>query len=109
MIDTRSINGYEIVSTLGRNPSGGRITYLAKKDDLQVVLKQFQFAKGADWSGFKELEREINILKGLQHSKIPRYIESFESESGFCLVQEYIAAPSLAEVRSLFRLLPPNP
>jgi serine/threonine protein kinase len=65
-----------------------------------VVIKQFQFAKGADWSGFKELEREISILKGLQHPQIPRYIESVESETGFCLVQEYIAASSLAEVRS---------
>jgi serine/threonine protein kinase len=97
---TQTIADYEIIGILGRNSSAGRNTYLAQNGDRQVVIKQFQFAKGADWSSFKELEREISILKGLQHKQIPRYIESFESETGFCLVQEYIPAPSLAEVRS---------
>jgi serine/threonine protein kinase len=96
----QTIADYEILGILGRNSSAGRITYLAQKGDRQVVIKQFQFAKGADWQGFKELEREIIILKGLQHKQIPRYIESFESESGFYLVQEYIPAPSLTEGRS---------
>ncbi len=96
----QTIADYGILGILGRKPSSGRVTYLAQKGDRQVVIKQFQFAKGADWSSFKELEREISILKSLQHPQIPRYIESFESETGFCLVQEYISAPSLAELRS---------
>jgi serine/threonine protein kinase len=96
----QSIANYEIIDILGRNNGAGRITYLAQNGDRQVVIKEFQFAKGADWSGFKELEREIIILKGLQHPQIPRYIDNFEHETGFCLVQEYIPAPSLAEVRS---------
>lgn len=100
MIDTQKIAGYQILITLGRNTSGGRVTYLAEKDERQVVIKQFQFAKGSDWGELKELEREISILQSMQHPHIPRYIESFESEQGFCLVQEYISAPSLAEVRS---------
>jgi serine/threonine protein kinase len=100
VIDTQKIAGYQILRTLGRNNSGGRVTYLAEKDERQVVIKQFQFAKGSGWGELKELEREISILKSLQHPQIPRYIDSFESEQGFCLVQEYIPAPSLTEVRS---------
>jgi serine/threonine protein kinase len=100
VMETQQIAEYQILKTLGLNASGGRATYLAKVGNRQVVLKQFEFAKGAEWGKLKELEREIGILKALQHPKIPRYIESFESKTGFCLVQEYIAAPSLAEVRS---------
>jgi serine/threonine protein kinase len=97
---TQAIADYEILSTLGRNSSGGRITYLAQKGDRKVVIKQFQFAtSGSDWSGWKALEREVDILKGLQHPKIPQYIESLELDSGFCLVQEYIPAESLGVQR----------
>lgn len=100
MTNDATISGYKILSRIGLNISGGRATYLVEKEEQNFVLKQFQFAKGANWSQFKELEREISILKELQHPQIPRYIDAFESEQGFCLVQEYIPAPSLAEVRS---------
>jgi serine/threonine protein kinase len=51
---------------------------------------------GANWSGFKAYEREIGILQQLAHPRIPRYLDSFETKSGFCLVQEYKNALSLA-------------
>lgn len=96
---------YEVVRELGRNREGGRITYLATDSSLnppqQVVIKEFRFAAaGANWSGFKAYEREIAILQELQHPRIPRYLNSFETKSGFCLVQEYKNAPSLAQRRS---------
>jgi serine/threonine protein kinase len=90
-------SAYKTVQTLGRNAKGGRVTYLAQKGDRQVVVKQFQFATGASWAELKEIEREVSILKSLDHPGIPKYIESFEADNGFCLVQEYIAAPSLSE------------
>jgi serine/threonine protein kinase len=34
----------------------------------------------------------------LDHPRIPKYIDSFETEDGFCLVQEYIDARSLAKI-----------
>jgi serine/threonine protein kinase len=100
MADKPIMNNYSIIRSLGFNASGGRVTYLVEKNDHRFVLKQFQFAKGADWGGFKELEREVAILRELEHPQIPRYVESFETDSGFCLVQEYIDSPSLGQVRS---------
>lgn len=97
-----SANGYQIVKYLGCNHSGGRTTYLAT--DLQsnlVVIKQFQFARTAEWSGYKAVEREIQVLKSLDHPQIPKCIEALEVESGFCLVQEFIEADNLAVPRSL--------
>ncbi|MBD1803883.1 serine/threonine protein kinase [Microcoleus sp. FACHB-SPT15] len=97
-----SNQGYQISQELGRNREGGRITYLATSTSLgyQVVLKQFCFAQsGSSWSGFKAYEREINVLRQLDHPGIPRYLDSFENRDGFCLVQQYVNARSLAEIR----------
>lgn len=91
--------GYKINKQLGRNRFGGRITHLAEVENSknQVVIKEFRFADvGTDWSGFKAYEREIEVLKQLNHPRIPSYLTSFETPQGFCLVQEYKDAPSLA-------------
>ncbi|NEQ75922.1 MAG: protein kinase [Okeania sp. SIO2C9] len=92
--------GYQVSKELGRNLQGGRITYLASSltSNKQVVIKEFRFAiADGSWSAFKNYQREISALKQLKHSQIPCYLNSFETESGFCLVTEYIDAPSLAE------------
>ncbi|MEH2269911.1 MAG: serine/threonine-protein kinase [Nostoc sp.] len=93
-----SQQGYQVISELGRNREGGRITYLANvlNSNQQVVIKEFCFAcASADLSGVKTYEREIEILQQLNHSRIPRYIDSFEMLGNFYLVQEYKNAPSL--------------
>ena len=98
-----SEHGYQLLRELGRNREGGRITWLASKVDTgeQVVIKQFCFAQsGSSWSGFKAYEKEIQFLKKLNHPGIPHYLSSFDRPDGFCLVQEYINAPSLAETHS---------
>jgi serine/threonine protein kinase len=85
--------GNSIASTPTRS-SGGM-------GGVPVVIKQFQFAKhGNDWSDYEAIEREIQVLRGLNHPGIPRYLGSFQTATGFCLVQEYKDAPSLAIPRS---------
>ncbi|BAU66836.1 serine/threonine protein kinase [Stanieria sp. NIES-3757] len=96
--------GYQIVEELGRNREGGRITW--KGSDLSsqatVVIKQFCFATiGSSWSGYKAYEQEIHLLQQLNHANIPRYLGSFETENGFCLVQEYKNAQPLAVKKNL--------
>ncbi|MDY6897697.1 MAG: serine/threonine-protein kinase [Cyanobacteriota bacterium] len=91
--------GYQVNKELGKNRLGGRITHLAEVENSnnQVVIKEFRFADiGTDWSGFKAYEREIEVLKQLNHPRIPSYLTSFETPQGFGLVQEYKDAPSLA-------------
>jgi serine/threonine protein kinase len=98
-----SSHGYQVTRELGRNREAGRITYLATAQNLeqQVVIKEFRFAVAdANWSGFKAYQREIEMLQQLEHPRIPRYLDSFETKVGFCLVQEYKNAPSLVERRS---------
>ncbi len=104
--------GYQVIRELGHNRAGGRVTYLASRTptaaptpdvtpdpaDL-VAIKQFQFASTSDagWAGYEAYQREIQVLQGLNHPGIPRYLDSFESPRGFCMVQEYKSAESLAQ------------
>ncbi|MFB2978374.1 protein kinase [Microseira sp. BLCC-F43] len=95
--------GYQIERELGHNKSGGRVTYLATntKTATPVIVKQFQFARvGATWSDYHAHEREIELLQQLNHPSIPKYLNSFETTDGFCLVQEYKPAASLAQPES---------
>jgi serine/threonine protein kinase len=66
----------------------------------RVVIKQFQFAKGSGWSQFKEIEREMQVLKDLQHRGIPRYIGSIQTDDGYSIVQEFKDAQALSIPRS---------
>ncbi|MEH1765553.1 serine/threonine protein kinase [Nostoc sp.] len=98
-----SQQGYQVITELGRNSEGGRIAYLANvlNSSQQVVIKEFCFTRAsADLSGVKAYQREIEILQQLNHSRIPRYIDSFEIPGVFYLVQEYKNAPSLGSKRS---------
>ena len=95
-----SAHNYQIIRELGRNREGGRISYLATTLDetQQVVIKQFRFAQvSTSWQGYKAYQREIEILQSIDHTRIPKYLASFETADGFCMVQEYKNATSLAE------------
>jgi serine/threonine protein kinase len=118
--------GYQVIRELGHNYNGGRVTYLAidletnspaipelsqhgvtepnlsncAEQSRRVVIKHFQLSQSSSWSGYGAIEREIQVLQGLNHPGIPRYLDSFPTETGFCLVQEYKQAESLAQSRS---------
>jgi len=94
---------YQVEQELGQNRAGGRVTYLAT--DLRtrqpVVIKQFQFARSdSTWLNYDAYDREIQLLKQLDHPGIPRYLDSFQTADGFCMVQEYKPATALSTSRS---------
>ncbi|MEO0014758.1 MAG: hypothetical protein RLZZ535_3147 [Cyanobacteriota bacterium] len=96
--------GYQIKAELGRNREGGRITWKAieMKTQKTVVIKQFCFAQAnSSWSGYKAYSQEIAVLQKLSHPNIPQYLNSIETDNGFCLVQEYIDATSWHDFRQL--------
>jgi serine/threonine protein kinase len=97
------LQGYQVIRELGRNAAGGRVVYLCQtltEPSEQVVIKQFQFAKGSGWSQYKEIEREMQVLKDLNHPGIPRYIGSLQTDDGYAIVQEFKDAPALSIPRS---------
>ncbi|NER38110.1 MAG: serine/threonine protein kinase [Oscillatoria sp. SIO1A7] len=97
-----SDRGYQVIRELGSNLAGGRVTYLATSTESQkqVAIKMFQFASsGASWAAYDAYQREIQVLQGLDCPGIPSYLDSFQTPTGFCLVQEYKEAESLAVAR----------
>ncbi|NES70191.1 MAG: protein kinase family protein, partial [Okeania sp. SIO2D1] len=98
-----SSQGYQIIREIERHQNEGEVTYqgLAIKQDQEVVIKEFRFADSdANWAGFEAYEREVEILKQLQHPRIPNYVDSLETTEGFCLITKYQQGNSLAERRS---------
>ncbi|NEQ77753.1 MAG: protein kinase [Okeania sp. SIO2C9] len=98
-----SSHGYQIIREIERHQNEGEVTYqgLALKQDQEVVIKEFRFADSdANWAGFEAYEREVEILKQLQHPCIPNYVDSLETTEGFCLITKYQKGNSLAERRS---------
>ncbi|MEH1934643.1 MAG: serine/threonine-protein kinase [Nostoc sp.] len=95
---------YQIQRQLGNN--GIRQTWQAL--DLQasdgenstVVVKLLAFGGTVQWDDLKLFEREAQILKQLNHPRIPRYIDYFcidDRTLWFGLIQEYIPGESLKD------------
>lgn len=71
----------------------------------EYTLKFLAFSPQLQWEEVKLFEREAQVLKTLNHPKIPRYHDYFETESPrdnsllwFALVQDYIKGHSLQEL-----------
>lgn len=97
MVDQMLMGRYEVQKQLGKNP--GRKTLLALDHQTQelVVVKLLTFSEDFEWQSLKLFEREAEVLKSLDHPAIPYYLDYFEVERGFALVQSYINAGSLEE------------
>lgn len=95
-------HSYRVEKELGHNRAGGRVTYLATHllTQQSVVIKQFQFAKTNQWSDYDVYDRELQVLKDLNYPGLPRYLESFQTNDGFCMIQEYKQATPLSVSRS---------
>ena len=92
---------YQLERQLGQN--AGRETWLAKdlqKENELVVVKLLAFGGNVQWEDLKLFEREANVLKALDHPRIPKYRDYFSIDDRslwFGLVQEYIQGESLRE------------
>ncbi len=94
---------YQLKQKIGQN--AGRQTWLA--EDLQatpaelVIVKLLAFGGEVQWDDLKLFEREAQVLKQLNHPRIPKYRDYFsidERSLWFGLVQDHIPGASLKEL-----------
>ncbi|WP_414543232.1 serine/threonine protein kinase [Nostoc sp. CCY0012] len=99
---------YQLQQQLG-NTIAGRQTWLA--EDLNhanhelVIVKLLVFSAELHWDDLKLFEREAQVLKNLNHQRIPRYRDYFlvdqqpgSSLSWWGLVQDYIPGFTLQDL-----------
>jgi serine/threonine protein kinase len=94
---------YQLKQKLGQN--AGRQTWLAedlaKQPTEPVIVKLLAFGDQVQWDNLKLFEREANILKQLNHPRIPKYRDYFSIDDRilwFGLAQDYIPGSSLKEL-----------
>ncbi len=98
---------YQLQQQLGQNP--GRQTWLAQDVEVSpaesVIVKLLAFHPQMQWDEFKLFEREAQVLKQLNHPRIPRYRDYFsldkDTGAGLCwfgLVQQYIPGTSVQQL-----------
>jgi uncharacterized protein YjbI with pentapeptide repeats len=108
------IYGYQVQEKLSEHQHGERISYLAK--DLNFIgseasIPEQQLVVIKEWrervndphaaDDYAHYLPEIQRLQQLNHLNIPRYLDSFATPTGFCVVRTYQPGISLAELHSL--------
>ncbi len=107
-----SIYGYQLLEELSTHADGQRISYVAKdlKLDRLVVVKAWKqqvgvasqnenrYAPSLDYATYLP---KIELLQKLDYPNLPRYLHSFATPTGFCVVREYQQGVSLAELGTL--------
>jgi len=94
-------NQYEILSLIGKGGIG--TTYLVndKSDNIEKVLKTLDLSEVKDWKEVELFEREVKVLKNINHPQIPDYYDNFElkrnNEILYTLVMEYVEGKNLHE------------
>lgn len=68
---------YELDRELGRGAQG--IAYLARDRDSgdRVVVKRLSLPMAPDWKSIELFEREAEVLRQLDHPRIPSYLDEF--------------------------------
>jgi serine/threonine protein kinase len=96
-IGTVLVDRYQIKEQLSQKT--GRKTFIALDLELQdlVIVKILTFNQEFNWDDLKLFEREAIVLQNLDNPAIPKYLNYFDIEGGFALVQTYLEARSLAE------------
>lgn len=92
---------YQLQQKLGS--AANRQTWLATDLSIhphQLVVVKLQAFVDVQWQDIKLFEREVQVLKHLNHSQIPQYQDSFYLDDlhWFGLVQQYIPGLSLQKL-----------
>jgi uncharacterized protein YjbI with pentapeptide repeats len=96
--------GYQVFDQLSTCAERGQITYVAHDLNCErlVVIKEWSasdhHAPSLDYANYLP---KIELLQKLNYPNLPRYLNSFATPTGFCIVREHCPGVSLAELGTL--------
>ena len=99
---------YRVMEPLGAGGAGQTFRGVDTQTHQDVAIKVLSLKKIGEWKTFDLFEREIAVLRTLEHPGIPRYVDSFEApDSGdYFLVMELIEGRTLQDGLGDKRLTP---
>lgn len=93
------VNGYKIISQLGRGANGITYECTSRERSGPLALKALPLSALASWKALDLFEREAKTLRSLSHPAIPEYIDFFQldrqGDAVFALVQRKATGKSL--------------
>ncbi|RPI77057.1 MAG: serine/threonine protein kinase, partial [Planctomycetaceae bacterium] len=92
------IGGFRLESELGRGVTGIVFRAHGAQDPQPVALKVARFTSGSNWKLNTRFRQEAEILAGLDHPQIVRYINHGVDGRRQFLAMELLAGPSLQQV-----------
>jgi len=90
---------YQIMDPLGRGGGGRTFRAIDRATSREVAVKVLSLRDtGGDWKRFDLFEREVAVLRTLDHPGIPHYIDSYASErtGDYFLVMELVRGQPLS-------------
>ena len=92
-----TLGDYELVDVLGRGGMGTTWRARSISSGAEVALKLLDIGRVDDWKAVELFEREVAVLRSIQHPSVPAYVEAFEREdgAGLVLVQELAPGETL--------------
>lgn len=111
-----NVYGYQVLEELSTHANGQRISYVAidRQLDRLVVIKEWKMPlddaasmedrhenRNSPSLNYATYLPKIERLQKLDHPNISRYLYSFATPTGFCVVREHPQGVSLAELGTL--------
>ncbi len=91
---------YEVLTEYAKGGMG--VTYLVRsqKTGQKLILKELRMDKARDWKAIELFDREVQVLRNLNHPNIPQYLDSIASEDKvtFAMVQTFIDGKTLQQL-----------
>jgi eukaryotic-like serine/threonine-protein kinase len=94
---------YEILELLGEGGIGTTYKAIDRQTNQPVAIKIISLRQISGWKSIDLFQREVRVLKQLNHSAIPKYLGSFERDTEndrfFYIVQALAPGQTLAQQR----------
>lgn len=91
-------NKYEIIKLVGSGSQTEVYLGTNTENDEKVAIKKLKTANVTEWKTFELFERNIKVLKNLNHKGIPYFVDSFcDDNNCYYLIEQFIDGNSLRQ------------